>query len=250
MPYNDMIYWALEREYMNKRIILDIHGVVIVSFRLEHIQVMYMLPPNPKYIYNDEFITEFQRKECTKAYQTYPDIIKGWWGVPTKFRADTHEKYSTTSLNEYMVYVAMMLCRLFGKKSPTHFSAKWVPLLHEAAECFSFNWDKILSDNLSKEVIEYQTAKSKGQPVAFYMFAYIMDAICFMTPFPLTNWSWNPTSNKPIHEYHSKLWEENAKDSFYEICHFVVISMHQILYGCEPPHISKSVMESLKVVVD
>jgi hypothetical protein len=98
-------------------------------------------------------------------------------------------------------------------------------------------------------VTEYQNTKSKGQPLAFYISTYIMDTIFFITPFPLMNWSWNPTSNKPIHEYYSKLWEENAKDSFYEICHFVVIPMHQMLYGCEPLHISNSVMENLKAVV-
>jgi hypothetical protein len=53
-----------------------------------------------------------------EADQTYPDIIRDWWGVPTKFRADTHGKYATASLNEYMVYIAMMLCRLFERKAP------------------------------------------------------------------------------------------------------------------------------------
>jgi hypothetical protein len=250
IPYNDMIYWALERAYTKTRSILDNRGVVVGSFRPKHIQVMYMLSPNPKYIYNVEFVAKFKRKECTEADQTYPDIIRDWWGVPSKFRADTHGKYATDSLNEYMVYVAMMLCRLFKKKSPTHFPAAWVPLLHEADEGFSFNWDKILSDNLSKEVTEYQNTKSKVQTVAFYMSSYIMDAICFMTPFPLMNWSWNPTFNKLIHEYYSKLWEENAKDSFYKICHFVMIPVHQMLYGYEPPCISESIMENLKAVVD
>jgi hypothetical protein len=83
--------------------------------------------------------------------------------------------------------------------------------------------------------MEYQTARSNGRPIAFYMSAYIMDAICFMTPFPLMNWSWNPSCTEPIHEYHSKLWEENAKDSFYEIFHFMVIPVHQMLYSCAPP---------------
>jgi hypothetical protein len=250
MSYNDMISWALERTDVQMRSILDSQGVVVGSFRPEHIQVMYKLSPNSKYIYNKEFVSEFQRKECTEADQTYSDIIKDWWGHPTKFRADTHGVYATTPLNEYMVYVALMLCRLFGKKSPTHFPAEWVPLLHEAAEGYSFNWNKILSDNLAKEVIEYQTARSKGRPIAFYMSAYIMDAICFTTPFPLMNWSWNPTCTEPIHEYHSKLWEENAKDSFYEICHFVVIPVHQMLYGCTPPRISETVIGNLKAVVD
>jgi hypothetical protein len=89
-----------------------------------------------------------------------------------------------------MVYVALMLCRLFGKKSPTHFSVEWVSIMHEVEEGFTFNWTKMLSDNLAKEIADYKTMNSKGQPAPFYMLAYIMDAICFMTLFPLMNWSW------------------------------------------------------------
>jgi hypothetical protein len=207
MTYNDMIGWALDRTDMQTIIILDSQGVVIGSFRSEHIQVMYKLFPNSKYIYNKEFVSEFERKECTEEDQTYPDIIKDWWRHPPKFKVDTHNVYSMASLNEYMVYVAMMLCRLFRKKTPTHFHTEWVPLLYEAAEGYNFKWNKILSDNLAKEVMEYQTVRSNGQPVAFYMSSYIMDVICFMTPFPLMNWSWNPTYTEPIHEYHSKLWK-------------------------------------------
>jgi hypothetical protein len=58
--------------------------------------------------------------------------------------------------------------------------------------------------------MEYQTMKSSARPIAFYMSTYIMDTICFTTPFPLMKWSWNPTCTEPIHEYHSNLWEENA----------------------------------------
>ena len=80
------------------------------------------------------------------------------------------------------------------------------------------------------------------------MSAYIMDAICYVTHFPLMNWSWNITCPKPIHEYHSALWEENAKDTFYEIFHFIIIPMHKMFYGCEPPHISKLVSENIKAI--
>jgi hypothetical protein len=90
---------------------------------------MYKLSPNPKYIYNAEFLAEFQRKECTEVDRTYPDLIREWWRCPSKFRADTHGVYATTSLNEYMVYVAIMLCRLFGKNNPCHFPTEWVPFL-------------------------------------------------------------------------------------------------------------------------
>jgi hypothetical protein len=78
VAYNDMISWALEKVDIPTRSILNDQSVIIGSFRPEHIQVMYKLSPNPKYIYNAEFIAEFQRKECIEADQTYPDLIKGW----------------------------------------------------------------------------------------------------------------------------------------------------------------------------
>ena len=129
-----MISWALENIDIPTRRILNDQAVIIGSFRPEHIQVMYKLSPNPKYIYNAEFIAEFQRKECTEVDRTYPNLIKELWRCPSKFRADTHGNYATASLNEYMVYVAMMLCRLFGKNSPYHFLAERVPFLEEASE--------------------------------------------------------------------------------------------------------------------
>jgi hypothetical protein len=214
MPYNDMISWALEKTNVQTRSILNSQGVIVGSFRPEHIQVMYKLSPNPKYIYNAEFVSESQRKECTELDQTYPGIIKDWWGIPEKFRADTHGNYATDPLNEYMVYVAQMLCIIFGKKIRTHFPPAWVPLLHEVAEGYSFNWSKILSDNLAKEITEYKMTKSKGCLISFYMYSYVMDAIYFVTPFPLMNWSWNPSCTEPIHEYRSNIWEESVKYSF------------------------------------
>jgi hypothetical protein len=98
-----------------------------------------------------------------------------------------------------MLYITMMLCHMFGKNNPSHFSVEWVAIMNEVVEGYTFNWDKILSDNLAKEITEYQSSKSKGKYSLFYMSAYIMDTICFMTPFPLMNWSWTPTSFEPIH---------------------------------------------------
>jgi hypothetical protein len=189
VAYNDMISWALEKVDIPMRSILNDQGVIVSSFRPEHIQVMYKISPNTKYTFNAKFLAEFQRKEYTEADRTYPDIIRDWWRCPSKFRADTHGVYATTSLNEYMVYVSIMLCRLFRRKDPYHFHADWVPFLEEASEGYAFNWSNILSDNLAQEILNYRVAKCKGQPVAFYMSAYIMDAICYVTPFPLMNWS-------------------------------------------------------------
>jgi hypothetical protein len=250
VAYTDMISWALDKVDIPTRSILNEQGAIVGSFRPEHIQVMYKLSPNHKHTFNAEFLAEFQRKECIEADQTYPDMIRGWARSEAKFRADAHGIYATASLNEYMVYIAIMLCRLFGRKDPCHFHADWVPFLEEASEGNGFNWHKILSDNLTQEILNYKAAKSKGQPTTFYMSAYIMDAICFMTPFPLMNWSWSISCPEPIHKYHSALWEENAKDAFYEVCHFIIIPMHKMFFGCEPPRISDAIIESLKAVAD
>ena len=86
----------MEKVDIPTRIILNDQEVVVGSLRPEHIQVMYKLSPNPKYIYNAEFIAEFQRKECTEAEITYLDLIREWWRCPSKFRADTHGVYATT----------------------------------------------------------------------------------------------------------------------------------------------------------
>jgi hypothetical protein len=187
MLYNDMIGWAMENVDIQTMSIYNSQKVVVGYFRPKHIQVMYKLSPDFKYNHNDVFLLEFEQHECIQYDKTYPDIIKLWWGNLEKFRADIRGIYATASLDTHMIYIALMLYRLFRKKNPTHFPIAWVPIMHEVVEGYSFNWAKMLSDNLAKEITEYQLAKSKGQYAPFYVSTYIMDAICFMTHFSLMN---------------------------------------------------------------
>jgi hypothetical protein len=85
---------------------------------------------------------------------------------------------------------------------------------------------------------------------SFFMFAYIMDSICFMTPFPLMNWSWVPSNTKPIHVYHSKLWEDKAKEFIYEIFKWVMVPLHVAIFVQPPPMISNSVATNLSSMAD
>jgi hypothetical protein len=162
MSYNDMISWALENVDVQTRIIFNYQKVDVGSFQPDHIQVLYKLSPDHKYNYNAAFMLEFEQQECIQYDKSYPDIIESWWEHPQKFRADAHGVYATNSLDTHMIYVAMILYRLFGKKSPTHFPVAWVSIMHEVAKGYSFNWAKILSDNLAKEITEYKLAKSFG----------------------------------------------------------------------------------------
>jgi hypothetical protein len=134
VSYTDMVIWALDKVDVPTRSILDEQGEVIGSFRPEHIQVMYKLSPNHKHTLNSEFLAAFQQKECYEGGQSYPDMIKEWARDKNKFRADAQGIYATASLNDYMRYLVMMLCRLYGKRDSNHFSAEWTPLLEEVSE--------------------------------------------------------------------------------------------------------------------
>jgi hypothetical protein len=82
------------------------------------------------------------------------------------------------------------------------------------------------------------------------MSAYIMEAIFFMTPFPLIKWSWTPTDAEPIHVYHSKLWEDKAKEFVYEIFNWVMVPIHVSIFGHLPPRISDNILANVSNVAD
>jgi hypothetical protein len=211
---------------------------------------MYKFSATSNFVYNASFLVNFNNKECDQYGKSLSDLIKYWCSRPEKFRAESHGIYSISSLEPQFMYIAMMMCRIYGKENTTHFFLPWVPIIHSMAEGFSFDWAKILSDNLTSKISEYQTKKIKWQPTSFFMSSYVMDVICFMTLFPLMRWSWTSDSAEPIHDYHSKLWEDKANDFFYEIFNWVVVLMHIVIFYHPPPRISDKVMVSLGKVVD
>jgi hypothetical protein len=156
--------------------------------------VMYKLSSTSNFIYNASFLVNFNKKECDQYGKILSDLIKDWCSCPEKFRANPHGIYSISSLEPQFMYIAMMMCRLYGKENTTHLFLPWVPIIHIVAEGYSFDWAKILSDSLASEITESQTKKAKGKSTSFFMSTYIMDAICFMTTFPLMGWSWTPDS--------------------------------------------------------
>jgi hypothetical protein len=189
LPYYDMIRWVLDHVDILTRTIISQHKVTIGTFRPKHLQVMYQLSPTPNFTYNAKFLEGFKRKECEQYGRKLSILIKDWISHPANFRADSNGIYSISSLEPQFRYIAMMTYRLYGKEDTTHFFLPWVPLIHTVTEGFSFDWAKLLSDSLTSQIIEYRVQKASGKATLFFMSAYIMDTICFMTPFPLMIWS-------------------------------------------------------------
>jgi hypothetical protein len=249
-PYYDMIRWALDHVDIPTNTIMNGQWVTVDTFRPEHLQTMYKLPAMSKYTYGSEFLEEFKEKECTQYDKTMPGLIKDWVSRTAKFRVNDQGIYSIASLEPQYKYVAMMTCRLFGREDTSHFFVVWVPLMFRVAEGFSFNWAKILSDSLANWVTEYREQKASGRPSSFFMFAYIMDAICSMTPFPLMIWAWTLAKDRPIHVYHENLWENKEKNFAYEVFNWVMVPLHITIFGHPPPRISDSIAANISGIVD
>ena len=112
---------------------------------------MYKLSSTPNFIYNVSFLVNFN-KECDQYGKSLSDLIKDWCSHPKNFRANSHGIYSIASLEPQFMYIAMMMCRIYGKENTTHFFLPWVPIIHTVAEGYSFDWVKILLDNLASEI--------------------------------------------------------------------------------------------------
>jgi hypothetical protein len=194
LPYNDIIGWALDHIDIPTRTIFNSKKAAIGYFRPEHLQVMYKLSLVFNFLYNANFLVDFTKKECNQYEKKLPDLIKDWYSHPEKFRANSHGIYLVSTLEPHIMYIKMMMCRLYGKENIAHLFLPWVPIIHIAAKEYSFNLEKILSDSLVQEIARYQSQRAKGKPTQFFMSVYIMDVICFMMLFPLMDWSWTPNS--------------------------------------------------------
>jgi hypothetical protein len=110
-----MIGWVLENADILTRTIFNSQMAAVGCFQPKHLQVMYKLSPTPNFIYNVDFLRDFDKKECAQYGRNLPDLIKDWCSRPEKFRADCHGVYTISTLENHIMYVAMMMCRLYGR---------------------------------------------------------------------------------------------------------------------------------------
>ena len=185
LPYYDMIRWALDHVDIPTRTIISEQRVTVGTFRPESLHAMYKLSSTSNFTYNVKFLVDFRQKECKKYDKSLSDLIKDWVSHPAKFRVDSYEVYSISSLEPQFKYIAMMTCRLYGRGDTTHFFLPWVPLMHTVMEGCSFDWAKLLSDSLTSRITEYRTQRASRKATSFFMSTYLMDVMCFMMPFPL-----------------------------------------------------------------
>lgn len=86
------------------------------------------------------------------------------------------------------------------------------------------DWSQILSENLATLILGYRTKRSFASRVypPFFFSTYVMDAIFFVSNFPIMGWRWTVQNPLPIQLYHKVLWESNFIPNFFKICHGVI----------------------------
>ena len=77
-----------------------------------------------------------------------------------------------------------------------------VPLIHSVVNSKIMDWSVILSDKIANRILDYRKDKDTGNMTPFYFCAYILDALCFNSEFPILGWKWTPQDPVPIHIYH------------------------------------------------
>ena len=159
---------------------------LVGSLRAEALKQMYHIP-DPQDIHDKTYMENFEKKNEEPI-----KMIQGWRVLKNKFKFDKMGMYPIASLENPYNYAAAMLCRLYRLPNNAKFSIEWISLTDACVNSHIMNWATILSDSLAIVITKYRQKRSsspKNLP-PFYSSAYIMDAICFCTKFPIMGWKW------------------------------------------------------------
>jgi len=92
---------------------------------------------------------------------------------------------------EHYIYAMSMMCHLTGEKDCLHCKDQWLPMIYHVVTNFTiFNSGAIISQSLSKNVIERAKNKLGELHSTFYMFSYLMDCVSAFNAFLGMGWKW------------------------------------------------------------
>ena len=106
-----------------------------------------------------------------------------------------------------------------------------VPLIHAAINSEIMDWSIILSDKVANRILDYRKNKNTGNTTPFHFCAYILDALCFNSEFPILGWKWTSQELVPISIYHKNLWKAHFKNHVYIIFHGFMLPIYHIIFN-------------------
>jgi hypothetical protein len=163
--------------------------------------------------------------------------MASWWKEDNKFTNRSNGWYGMINLREPYIYLMALIYHLYGENYFSKFLEAWMPLAYTVAIIeSSFNWEAIISKQLSICVQQDQTPK-EGETPTFYMASYLLDVMCTRNIFIGMNLSWH-VAELPVHVYFNVLWENRYKKSYALICDEFIARIYFILFKKECPRLS------------
>jgi hypothetical protein len=141
----------------------------ITSFRPKYLARCYHIEKGIKNLDN-KLLDEFE--------YTPKDLFPKWYKEDKQFKHRPKGGYPTSALRKPYQYMVAMLCRLYGEPDASQFPLSYMSLIYYCVdEGLSFNWDDILSANLTVAITAVVEAQLGTFP-SFHMSSYLLDIMC------------------------------------------------------------------------
>ena len=222
-----MVRWVVDQQDITQKTFITPRKTVIGSFKVENLRKMYHLPP-PQKRYHTKFVQKFMQENLNLA-----DLIREWRKEPKKHKREDRGMYSLPSIVGPFSHIAAMLCRLYGYPNMQKLFEEWVPLIKSFVDGYIMDWETILSNNLTTQILNYRQKHNflERTDPPFFMSAYVMDAICFSYYFPSLGWKWIDQFPSAISIYLDIIWETKYHAHFNKICHELMLLIHREAFG-------------------
>jgi hypothetical protein len=176
-PCVDAISWIIKHVDLGSRCIHNAKGEPIASFD----------PRTWKNVITSTKERKIDNKILDEFQHTTKELCPKWYKPDKQFKHRPKGGYPTISLRRPYQYMVSMLCRLYGEPDASHFSLSYMPLIYYCADKgLSFNWDDILSTNLTVALTTVTEAHPGTFP-SFHMSSYLL-TLCV---YPISTQGWD-----------------------------------------------------------
>jgi hypothetical protein len=183
---------------------------------------------------NEAFLKGFNKdnKDPTK-------LMEGWWlDEDRPFKQGQWLIPTQEFKTPYMMLIAMIR-RLYGEEKSSHFHMEWLPMAYTIVKIrHVFNWADILTFYICRNIKNITGMKKPF----FYMYAYLIDAICSSMQFPDFRWSWDQDQLQYMFIVPTSM-EHKLKKCFYDICDLFLSPLYTIVFEFPRYKLSNEAME-------
>jgi hypothetical protein len=138
---------------------------------------------------------------------------------------------------------------MYREHDDSKFTLSYMPLIYQCTyKGLSFNWDDILSTNLTKVITIIIEAHPKTFP-SFHMSSYLIDIMCVAHQYPNMGWAWHPI-DETIDIYCKFFWGHKYKTKYQKICEHFLAPLYELTFYMLAPCMTHKEITIIKRIGD